>query len=109
MRVTPAASSDICWIETYYFLDEVDKRKKALVDSTLMVDIESSEARPTPPTPTVAPTVGSSGRVPTPSTIPTSTSQPPLTQAIMYQMGTLAHLTDLRASTLKIDILDMIS
>lgn len=60
-----------------------------MVDVTSVVEIESLEAGLTPPTSTVAPTVDTSGTTSTPvddtpSTVPSSTSWPLLTQAILY-------------------------
>ncbi|KAH0746039.1 hypothetical protein KY285_007696 [Solanum tuberosum] len=46
---------------------------------------------------------------PSTSTTPPPTSRPPLNQALIYQMGNLAHSTDVRASRLENKVLDMIA
>lgn len=85
--------------------DEAEHRKRDTVDSSTVVDLESLEGYPIPPTPTVE-ALGTSA--PTPSTIPPSTSHPPLTHAMLYQMGTLSHLEDVRASRLEATVPSMI-
>lgn len=83
VRVTPVALSDIHQNEADYLWDEAKKRKKVMVYVTLVVDLETLEVGPTPPTPTVAPTTDTSGTTststgPSPSTIPQAISRPPL-------------------------------
>lgn len=64
--------------------DEAERRKKTLVDATLVVDIEFLEVGPTSPTHALAPTIGASGITPistepTHSNVSPSTSRHPLT------------------------------
>lgn len=61
-----------------------------LVDTTPIVDVEYLEDESIPLTPTVETSI-----TPTPTPPPTTTtSRPPLTQAVVMQMGNHAHSTD---------------
>lgn len=84
IRATSATSSDIYRIKANYFRDEAERRKKTVVDLNMIAEIETLEAGPTTTTPTVTCTVGtldttSASTGPTPSTVPPSTSQAPMT------------------------------
>lgn len=76
VEITPSFSCDIHWIEAEYMRDEAEKKKKSLVDTSPVVNMESLEVSPTPPAPTFE-TSGISS--PTTSSVPTYTSHPPLT------------------------------
>lgn len=94
-EVSPSSSCDIHRIEVEYLRDEAKRKKKALVDTSLVVDVESTKVGPTPPTSAVE-----TSSIPTPSTSTVSalTLRPPLTQAMIYKMGSLSHSTNVRAS-----------
>lgn len=83
-------------------------RGPAPIDTTPVVAIESLEAGTSPPDATTIPTDTST----TPSTstvfVPHSISRPPLTQAMLYQMGNLAHSVVVRASRVEVAVPSMI-
>uniref|UniRef100_M1DDM8 Integrase core domain containing protein n=1 Tax=Solanum tuberosum TaxID=4113 RepID=M1DDM8_SOLTU len=107
IEVTPSLSYDILRIEEEYLKDDAEKMKKSLVDTSLIVDMESMVAGPKHLIPTVEP----SG-ICTPSTstsrTPNIVSRPPLTQTMISIMGNLAHSADVRASWVEAVIASMI-
>lgn len=85
--------------------NELQGKKKALVDSYVVVNVESLEVEHAPP----APSIKTSGTpTPTPSFVPSSISSPSLTQAMIYGMGNLAHTEDVRASRVAVVVPSMI-
>jgi len=105
IEVTYSSSCDICRIEAEYLKDEIKKKKKARVDTSLVVDVVSIEARPTHPTPAVEPY-----NIPTSSIVPAPTHafRPRLTQGMIYKIGNLAHSADVRDSRVEVDVPSMI-
>uniref|UniRef100_M1DR85 Uncharacterized protein n=1 Tax=Solanum tuberosum TaxID=4113 RepID=M1DR85_SOLTU len=82
-------------IEAEYTKDEAERRKKARVDNSLVVDVEAMEAD-TKSTPALQPTGIPSSSTSTAS-VPVTTSYTPLPQAMIFKMGNLAYSADMRA------------
>lgn len=74
VEITPSSACDIRRIEAEYLQDKAEqKKKKALVDSSSVADVESLEDNPTPPVPTV---MASGIPATTSSHVPPTTSHP---------------------------------
>jgi len=105
-KVSQALSNDIQRIEAEYTKDEAERRKKARVDNSSVVDVEAMEAD-TKSTPALQPTGIPSSSTSTAS-VPATTSHTPLPQAMIFKMGNLAYSADMRASRMEIVVPSMI-
>uniref|UniRef100_M1DDK2 Polyprotein protein n=1 Tax=Solanum tuberosum TaxID=4113 RepID=M1DDK2_SOLTU len=57
IEVIASLSCVIHWIKEEYLKDEAKKKKKTQVDTSPVIDVDSMEVGPSPPTPTVEPSV----------------------------------------------------
>ncbi|KAG5586221.1 hypothetical protein H5410_046655, partial [Solanum commersonii] len=95
IEVSLASSTDIQRIEAKYTKDKVERRRKALVDTSSVVDVEAMEDSATQSTPTNKPSGIPNSST---STAHSPVSHPPLTQAMIFKMGNLAYSFDVRVA-----------
>lgn len=110
VKITPFSSTDIHRIEAEYRPDE-EKKKKALIDTSPVIDIEQLEAGSVEhihvskmPTSSVSPSSPSS----TLAYTPTPSSRPLLTQAVILQIGHLAEPENVRSTRVEAAVPRMI-